>query len=111
MLRRTCVRLLIAVTPMVFCSVDPTQTKAAEAGPPPRGANKSGPIEITADGRKVIAVNTDADTVSIFRVGQDGLLARPKEVSVGDEPRSVATLFGSPVAYVANTASGTVSVL
>jgi hypothetical protein len=72
----------------------------------PLGTNKSGPIDITADGRKVAAVNTDTDTVSFFEVQGDGMLTKAAEVPVGDEPRSVATLLRKPLAYVANTVSG-----
>src|SRR5262245_38012148 len=77
----------------------------------PVGTNKSGPIAITADGRKLVAANTDTDTVSIFKVRKDGSLKKKHAVEVGDEPRSVATLLRRPLAYVANTVSGTVSVL
>ena len=77
----------------------------------PVGNNKSSPIDITADGTKVVAANTDADSVTIFRVLQNGRLAKLREVRVGDEPRSVATLLGRPLAYVANSVSGTVTVV
>ena len=45
--------------------------------------NKSSPIDITADGRRVVAANTDTDTVSFFDVGDDGLLTKVHEVAVG----------------------------
>ena len=61
------------------------------------GSNKSGPIDITADGTMVVAANTDTDTVTIFDVRQNGRLARLKELKVGDEPRSVATLLDKPL--------------
>ena len=77
----------------------------------PVGNNKSSPIDITADGTKVVAANTDADSVTIFRVLQSGRLAKVREVRVGDEPRSVATLLARPLAYVANSVSGTVTVV
>src|SRR5262245_33682752 len=73
--------------------------------------SKSGPIAITGNGRTVVAANTDAGTVSLFEVGSGGLLTKVREVSTGTEPRSVTTLFRKPWAYVANTVSGTVSVL
>jgi YVTN family beta-propeller protein len=75
------------------------------------GSNKSSPIDITADGRKVVAANSDTDTVSFFTVGDGGMLTKQVEIAVGDEPRSVATSPTAPVAYVANTVSGTVSVI
>ncbi|HSD11500.1 MAG TPA: YncE family protein [Candidatus Binatia bacterium] len=77
----------------------------------PVGNNKSGPIDVTPDGRKVVAANTDTDTVSFFEVDGSGLLTKVQEVAVGDEPRSVVTLLNKPWVYVANTVSGTVSVL
>ncbi len=81
-----------------------------EAGPPSK-ANKSGPIAITADGSRVVAVNTDTDTVSIFEVAGNGTLTKLQEVEVGDEPRSVALLPNGRWAYVANTVDGTVTVV
>jgi YVTN family beta-propeller protein len=77
----------------------------------PVGNNKSGPIEITADGAKVVAVNTDTDSVTIFKVRDNGQLRKLKEIRVGDEPRSVTTLLRKPLAYVANTVSGTVTIV
>jgi YVTN family beta-propeller protein len=74
-------------------------------------ADKSSPIEITADGKTVVAANSDTGTATFFAVGDDGLLTKRQEVAVGEEPRSVATLVQKPWAYVANTVSGTVSVI
>ena len=77
----------------------------------PTRADKSSPIEITPDGQKVVAANTDADSVSFFQIAADGSLTKLQEVPVGKEPRSVATLVSKPWVYVANTVSGTVSVI
>ncbi len=74
-------------------------------------ADKSSPIELTHDGAKVIAANTDVDTISFFQVDEDGLLEKLQEVAVGVEPRSVATIVTKPWVYVANTVSGTVQVI
>src|SRR5262245_42875258 len=74
-------------------------------------SKKSGPIAVTDDGKTVIAANIDTGTVSFFAVDDDGTLAKLTEVRTGDEPRSVATLSNKPWVYVANTVSGTVSVL
>jgi YVTN family beta-propeller protein len=78
---------------------------------PPRKANKSGPIALSADGDTVVAVNTDTNTISIFDVAGAGTLTKAQEVEVGTEPRSVALLSNKPWAYVANTVSGTVQVI
>src|SRR4029453_4825524 len=80
------------------------------AGPPSK-ANKAGQIAISADGESGVAVNTDADTISIFDVAGDGTLMKEREVEVGREPRSVALLSTKDWAYVANTVSGTVQVI
>jgi YVTN family beta-propeller protein len=74
-------------------------------------SSKSGPIDITADGSTVVVANIDVGTVSFFDVGDDHLLTKTLEVRTGDEPRSVAILPNLPRVYVANTVSGTVSVL
>jgi YVTN family beta-propeller protein len=97
------------------CQAGEVCDDACKCQPPPEQptprADKSSPIEITPDGRKIVAVNTDADTVSFFQVGSDGLLTKLQEVPVGKEPRSVAILVSKPWAYIANTVSGTVSVI
>ena len=49
----------------------------------PRRSDKSGPIDITPDGRKVVAANTDTDTVSFFEVDANGLLSKVQEMAVG----------------------------
>jgi YVTN family beta-propeller protein len=98
------------------CDGSPTrcatkETCTADCRCVPITNNKSGPIDITPDGRRVIAANSDTDTVSLFDVGDNGLLTKVNEVRTGDEPRSVTTLPNKPWAYIANTVSGTVSVL
>jgi YVTN family beta-propeller protein len=75
------------------------------------GSTKSSPIAVSADGQQVVAANSDTDSVSFFAVDDDGLLTKLIEVVTGAEPRSVATLPQKPWAYVANTVSGTVSVI
>jgi YVTN family beta-propeller protein len=75
------------------------------------GSTKSSPIAVSADGHQVVAANSDTDSVSFFAVDGDGLLTKLIEVVTGAEPRSVATLPQKPWAYVANTVSGTVSVI
>src|SRR6185369_15513423 len=81
----------------------------------PAGGNalstKSSPIAISEDNHWVVAANTDANTVTLFRVLVDSTLMKVQEIGVGREPRSVALLPQKPWAYVANTVSGTVSVL
>lgn len=70
---------------------------------------RSAPIATLGD--VVVVANTDADTVTIFDVADDGTLTKVKELALGIEPRSVALLPNRRWAYIANTVSGTVSVI
>lgn len=78
------------------------------------GPSRSTNIALTADERRLVVVNRDADTLTVLEV-RDALGAdrftKLAEVAVGDEPRAVALAPDDSVAYVANTASGTVSVI
>src|SRR5262249_17588336 len=74
------------------------------------GATSSQPLPLTADGESLLVVNPDNDSVTIFNVKKD----KNREidtVNVGREPNGVAVLPGGRTAYVANTLSGTVSVI
>lgn len=74
------------------------------------GATKSGPIALSADDTLLAVVNPDANSVSLFDVGQDRNLPLG-EVAVGGEPNGVAVSPDGKFIYVANTLDGTVSVL
>ena len=71
-------------------------------------APASSPIALDPTGNRLVVVNPDADTITIFNAGAAAL---PKlgEVAVGDEPVSVAA--SGTTAYVANAMSNTVSVV
>jgi YVTN family beta-propeller protein len=74
------------------------------------GPTSSQPLALSANDSLLAVVNPDNNTVSFFGVagGQTNLLA---EVEVGEEPNGVAVLPNGTKAYVANTVSGTVSVI
>jgi YVTN family beta-propeller protein len=74
------------------------------------GATSSQPLALTADGATLAVANPDNNTVTIFDVAADHfrLLA---EVPVQIEPNGVAFTPGGDKLYVANTVSGTVSVI
>jgi YVTN family beta-propeller protein len=74
------------------------------------GPTSSQPLALSADGGVLAVVNPDAGSVSIFdlRADRNRLLAR---VPVQVEPWSVALLPDGSKAFVANTVSGTVSVM
>ena len=92
------------------CQVGETCNDACQCQP--TRADKSSPIEITADGRKVVAVNTDTDTVVVLpdRRRQARSPSSRRWPSGRSRARS-RPLVSKPWAYVANTVSGTVSVI
>ncbi|WP_179137092.1 beta-propeller fold lactonase family protein [Candidatus Entotheonella palauensis] len=76
--------------------------------------SRSTSIVMTSDDRWVIVANRESDSVSIIQVrdegGQDDN-TKLAEIGVGDEPRYVAIRPDDSVAFVSNSASGTVSVI
>ena len=74
------------------------------------GPTSSQPLALSANDSLLAVANPDNDTVTFFGVagGQPNRLA---EVQVGQEPNGVAVLPDGSKAYVANTVSGTVSVI
>jgi YVTN family beta-propeller protein len=80
--------------------------------PPPKtfGPRGSSSIALTSDDKRLLVVNPDADTTSILSTAQDQPI-KSCELAVGADPRSVAVTAKGDKAYVANSASGTVSVL
>ncbi|MCI0619010.1 beta-propeller fold lactonase family protein, partial [bacterium] len=67
-------------------------------------------IDISKKGKILVNVNTDANSVTVFKVDGDNLI-KLKEVPVGREPNSVAIKSKGNLAYVTNSGSGTVSVV
>ena len=72
------------------------------------GPTNSSPITLSADGKWVWSVNPGAGTVSVIYTKTNRVVAT---VRVGDEPQSVALDPNNRYAYVANAASGTVTVI
>jgi YVTN family beta-propeller protein len=68
----------------------------------------SSPIAMSADGRFVWVVNPGGDFVSVIYTKTNAVIGR---VTVGDEPQSVALDPNNKYAYVANAASGSVTVI
>src|SRR5262249_55614310 len=68
------------------------------------------PIALSGDDSFLASVNPDANTVSFFDLRADRN-RRLAEVPVQTEPNGVAILPDGSKAYVANTVSGTVSVI
>ncbi|MFN7924175.1 MAG: beta-propeller fold lactonase family protein [Bryobacteraceae bacterium] len=74
------------------------------------GAISSQPLALSADGGTLVSVNPDNDTISVFNVEGDRN-TRIGEISVGQEPNGVAVSPDGKWAYVANTVTGSVSVV
>lgn len=72
--------------------------------------SRSTSIDINKKGKTLVNVNTDANSVTVFRVEGDSLV-KLAEIPVGREPHSVAIRSKGNMAYVTNSASGTVSVV
>jgi YVTN family beta-propeller protein len=68
----------------------------------------SSPITLSADGRLLLVVNPDDDTLTVIRTDNNTVL---REIAVGDEPRSVVIDPSNKFMYVANAAAGTVTVI
>ena len=88
-----------------------TMLGAAQAGTPILiGPKQSTPIAIGFLESRLVCVNPDQDTISLF----DPATPSPTklaEIAVGAEPNSVAIQRFVPFAYVANSVGGTVSVV
>jgi YVTN family beta-propeller protein len=74
------------------------------------GPTSSQPLALSADGAFLIAANPDKNTVSFFDLRADRN-RRVAEVPVQSEPNGVAFMPDGRKAYVANTVSGTVTVI
>src|SRR5262249_14989259 len=96
------IRLLMPVGALVLASLPCTTFGASPL--------QSSPIPISADGETLLNVNPTSGTVTIFDVSKDRPHKRA-EVPVGHEPRSVAINADATLAYAANAADGTVSVI
>ena len=73
-------------------------------------STRSTTIALAENGRTLLNVNTEAHSVTVFRVSEKGL-KQVAEVPVGLEPRCVAIRPGGEEAFVTNSASGNVSVI
>lgn len=99
--------VLLALT---ACSDNDNGSDVGVQPEPVSGPRSSSTIVRTADDKKLLVVNPDADTLSIFDLVQQQPVV-DCEIAVGADPRSVAVTGTGTKAYVANAASGTVSVV
>ncbi len=111
--------VLFALSAVVLSSSACERTGArATATGSPEVSNDSGgkdpthstTIALTKRGRKLLSVNLEANSVTVFKVGS-GTLEKLEEITVGREPRCVAIDPSGKEAFVTNSGSGTVSVV
>ncbi len=103
--------VLAAIALTAFKLYQGHEPGVAAAGPTRfTGPTSSQPLALSADDSLLIAANPDNNTVSFFDV-RTGNNTRLAEVPVGTEPNGVALSVDGTRAYVANTVSGTVTVL
>jgi YVTN family beta-propeller protein len=106
---------LAAATVMALaagCSHDGGDAVALQAAL--RGPSRSSSIAITSDDRRVVVARSGLNRIAIVAVRDEtgaDVSTLVADVKVGIEPRSVAISPDDRVAYVANTVSGTVSVV
>src|SRR5437016_6418427 len=74
------------------------------------GPTNSGPLALSADDWLLAVANPDSNSVSIFDI-KGGANTRVAQVTVGTEPNGVAVSPDGSRIYVANTVSGTITVL
>jgi YVTN family beta-propeller protein len=100
---------LSALSPNGVLAAEPAASEeeaaAAAAFPAP---TTSSPIAISADDTLVWSVNPGDDSVSVIRTDTNAVIRR---IVVGDEPQAVALAPDNSFAFVANAASGNVTVI
>ncbi len=96
--------LLVALAMAVLSLAMPAASNARKFSAP----TYSSPIAMSADGKFVWSVNPGGDSVSVIYTKTNKVIAN---IKVGDEPESVALDPNNRYAFVANSASGTVTVI
>ena len=100
--------------PTVTSTPTPTPTPPPTPTPTPtnsaQGPRQSSTIAISVDAKALVTVNPENDSISVFDASS-GTPAKLRDITVGTQPRSVAVTSDGRKAYVANTGSGTVSIV
>lgn len=101
-----------AKTAATMVAILAVTTAAAQAQTPVRfaGPTNSQPLALNADGSFLVVANPDNNTASFFDLRNDRN-RKVAEVPVQSEPSGAAFLPNGRKAYIANTVSGTVSVI
>ena len=99
----------LVLVALAACGGGPNGVRG-DVQPAAAGPRGSSTIVLTADDKRLLVVNPDADTLSIFDIVQQQPVMN-RELAVGSDPRSVAVTSRGDKAYVANAASNSVSVI
>jgi YVTN family beta-propeller protein len=108
--------LVITLGVLLLAAACAGGTKPTENGAQPaagqiaKNASSSSPIAISDDDALLVVVNNLNDSVTVMNVAGDAN-TKVAEITVGDEPRTVAITADKKFAYVTNQASATVSVI
>jgi YVTN family beta-propeller protein len=94
----------LALVALLLALMAPPSVQAAKFSAP----TYSSPITMSADGKLIWVVNPGGDQVVVIGVKSNKVL---KKIKVGDEPQGVAVDPNNRYAYVANAASGNVTVI
>ena len=100
---RWCARFVLLVVAIFGMTPAMAQTRCA-------GPTSSQPLALTADDRFLVVANPDSNSVTFFDL-RANRNRRLFEVGVQAEPNGVAFMPDGRKAYVANTVSGTVTVI
>jgi YVTN family beta-propeller protein len=108
--------LAAACLALAFLTTSPAAAREGKNGRNKKNAQptRSTNVALSRRGDKLLAINAEANSVSLFRVRthpRDAELQKIAEIPVGNEPHSLAILPNDSTAYVTNTVSGTVSVI
>jgi YVTN family beta-propeller protein len=109
MWKKTCSAAAVIIAIGVFVALGVYQASPLAQGVRFVGPTSSQPLALDADGGLLAVVNPDNDSVTFFDVAPGNV--NLGAIAVGDEPNGVALSPNGSRAYVANTVSGTVSVL
>lgn len=104
-------RRYIVVLAWLALSAWPRTGTAGLPVPQSQTPRQSSVIVLSDDGSRLVNVNPDLNSISIFSVITPDKLSLPNEVAVGGDPSSVAIHPDNRTAYVANARDGTVSVV
>jgi sugar lactone lactonase YvrE len=105
---------LTVLTLLALIAAAAATSSPARAGTGVGAPSRSTTIVLTQDGSRLLNLNHEADSVSVFEVTSetgDGALRQIAEIAVGNDPSCIAVRPEGDLAFVTNSADGTISVI